>query len=35
MLMKKLGVNNVAGVTQAALAAGIMHWNKPNANTLG
>ncbi len=35
MLMKKLGVNNVAGVTQAALAAGIMNWNKPNANTLG
>ena len=35
MLMKKLGVNNVAGVTQVALAAGLMHWNKPNANTLG
>jgi DNA-binding NarL/FixJ family response regulator len=34
-LMKKLGVNNVAGVTQAALAAGMTHWNKPNANTVG
>jgi DNA-binding NarL/FixJ family response regulator len=35
MLMKKLGVNNVAGVTQMALAAGLMHWNKPNANSVG
>ena len=35
MLMKKLGVNNVAGVTQVALAAGLMHWNKPDANSLG
>src|SRR5580658_795719 len=35
MLMKKLGVNNVAGVTQIALAAGLMHWNKPDANTVG
>src|SRR5262245_17621049 len=34
-LMKKLGVNNVAGLTQIALAAGITHWNKPDANTLG
>jgi hypothetical protein len=35
MLMKKLGVNNVAGLTQVALAAGLMHWNKRDANTLG
>jgi DNA-binding NarL/FixJ family response regulator len=35
MLMKKLGVNNVAGLTQVALAAGLLHWNKPDANTLG
>ena len=35
MLMKKLGVNNVAGVTQIALAAGLMHWNKPDANSVG
>jgi DNA-binding NarL/FixJ family response regulator len=35
MLMKKLGVNNVAGVTQMALAAGLMHWDKPNGNSLG
>jgi DNA-binding NarL/FixJ family response regulator len=35
MLMKKLGVNNVAGLTQIALAAGLMHWNKPDANSLG
>jgi len=34
-MMKKLGVNNVAGLTQLALAAGITHWNKPDANTLG
>jgi len=34
-MMKKLGVNNVAGLTQFALAAGITHWNKPDANTLG
>jgi DNA-binding CsgD family transcriptional regulator len=35
MLMKKLRVNNVAGVTQMALAAGLMHWNKPDANSVG
>ena len=34
-MMKKLGVNNVAGLTQLALAAGITHWNKPDANPLG
>src|SRR6266853_918988 len=34
-MMKKLGVNNVAGLTQLALAAGITQWNKPDANTLG
>lgn len=34
-LMKKLGVNNVAGLTQMALAAGVTHWNKPDANPLG
>jgi DNA-binding NarL/FixJ family response regulator len=34
-MMKKLGVNNVAGLTQLALAAGITHWNKPDANILG
>jgi DNA-binding NarL/FixJ family response regulator len=28
-MMKKLGVNNVAGLTQLALAAGVTHWNKP------
>jgi DNA-binding NarL/FixJ family response regulator len=33
-MMKKLGVNNVAGLTQLALAAGITPWNKPDANTL-
>ena len=32
-MMKKLGVNNVAGLTQLALAAGLTHWNKPDANT--
>jgi two-component system response regulator NreC len=35
VLMKKLGVNNVAGVTQMALASGLMQWNKPDANSLG
>jgi DNA-binding NarL/FixJ family response regulator len=35
MLMKKLRVNNVAGVTQMALAAGLTHWNKPDANSMG
>src|SRR5215470_13984598 len=34
-MMRKLGVNNVAGLTQLALAAGITHWNKPDANSLG
>jgi DNA-binding NarL/FixJ family response regulator len=33
-MMKKLGVNNVAGLTQLALAAGITHWNKPDANSV-
>jgi DNA-binding NarL/FixJ family response regulator len=30
-MMKKLSVNNVAGLTQLALAAGLTHWNKPDA----
>ena len=34
-MMKKLGVNNVAGLTQLALAAGITHWNKPDADSMG
>jgi DNA-binding NarL/FixJ family response regulator len=34
-MMKKLGVNNVAGLTQLALAAGITTWNKPDANPMG
>ncbi len=34
-MMKKLGVNNVAGLTQLALAAGLTTWNKPDANSLG
>jgi DNA-binding NarL/FixJ family response regulator len=34
-MMKKLGVNNVAGLTQMALAAGITNWNKPDANPMG
>jgi DNA-binding NarL/FixJ family response regulator len=34
-LMKKLGVNNVAGLTQMALAAGLTDWNKLNADSLG
>ena len=34
-MMKKLGVNNVAGLTQLALAAGITAWNKPDANHMG
>ncbi len=34
-MMKKLGVNNVAGLTQLALAAGLTHFDKPNADTLG
>ena len=31
-MMKKLGVNNVAGLTQLALAAGITQWNKPGGD---
>jgi DNA-binding NarL/FixJ family response regulator len=31
-MMKKLGVNNVAGLTQLALAAGLTHFNKPDDN---
>jgi len=34
-MMKKLGVNNVAGLTHLALAAGLTSWNKPDANPLG
>lgn len=34
-MMKKLGVNNVAGLTQLALAAGITSWNKSDANPVG
>ena len=34
-MMKKLGVSNVAGLTQLALAAGLTQWNKPDANPLG
>ena len=34
-MMKKLGVNNVAGLTQVALAAGLTHWNKNDADTVG
>lgn len=34
-LMKKLGVNNVASLTQMAIAAGLTHWNKPDANPVG
>jgi len=30
-MMKKLGVNNVAGLTQLALAAGLTQWNKSDA----
>ena len=33
-MMKKLGVNNVAGLTQLALASGVTQWTKPDANTL-
>ncbi|MFY9725734.1 MAG: response regulator transcription factor [Bryobacteraceae bacterium] len=34
-MMKKLGVSNVAGLTQLALAAGLAHWNTndPNAQS--
>ena len=34
-MMKKLRVNNVAGLTQLALASGITNLNKPNGNPLG
>jgi DNA-binding NarL/FixJ family response regulator len=34
-MMKKLGVNNVAGITQIALAAGITQLNIPDAHSLG
>ena len=34
-MMKKLGVNNVAGLTQLALAAGLTTWNKPDAKPVG
>jgi len=34
-MMKKLGVNNVAGLTQLALAAGLTTWNKPHAKPVG
>ena len=34
-MMKKLGVNNVAGLTQVALAAGLTHWNRTDADPLG
>src|SRR5215470_12265483 len=34
-MMKKLGVNNVAGLTQLALASGITQLNKPDANSMG
>jgi len=32
-LMKKLGVNNVAGLTQMALAAGLTRWTKPDVQS--
>jgi len=31
-MMKKLGVNNVAGLTQLALSAGLAHWNTGDQN---
>lgn len=34
-MIKKLGVNNVAGLTQLALAEGLTHWDKLDANSLG
>ncbi|MGA2115605.1 MAG: helix-turn-helix transcriptional regulator, partial [Bryobacteraceae bacterium] len=34
-MMKKLGVNNVAGLTQLALATGITQWNKPDVDQAG
>jgi NarL family two-component system response regulator LiaR len=32
-LMKKIGVTNIAGLTQVALAAGMTGWGKPGART--
>jgi DNA-binding CsgD family transcriptional regulator len=29
-MMKKIGVNNVAGLTQVALSAGLTHWAVQN-----
>jgi DNA-binding CsgD family transcriptional regulator len=34
-MMKKLGVNNVAGLTQVALAAGLTRFDKPDADPVG
>jgi len=34
-LMKKLRINNVAGLTRMALAAGLAHWKKHNADPVG
>ncbi len=34
-MMKKLGVSNVAGLTQLALAAGLAHWNTNDPNSTG
>jgi DNA-binding NarL/FixJ family response regulator len=34
-MMKKLGVNNVAGITQLAVAAGVAQWSKPDADSVG
>ena len=34
-MMKKLGVNNVAGLTKMALAAGLTQWNKSDADSMG
>src|SRR5215472_6991677 len=34
-MMKKLGVNNVAGLTQLALSTGLTHFDKPDADTVG
>ena len=31
-LMKKIGVNNIAGLTQVALAAGITSWGNPESS---
>ena len=31
-LMKKIGVTNIAGLTQVALGAGITGWGKPDKN---